>query len=197
MNGTSIKGTFYKDDARKRIRRERTVRILKMIALGVLIIGIGAAPSPRAIGKILHELMLGDTAENRRYANRKIKQLKQRGFLKKRGVRYAVSDKGSRVLSEDEISNLQISRPQTWDGKWHLIMFDIPMQESTARKSLNSTLLRMGLVQYQQSVLIYPYPIKKILLEVCRFYKVTRYVSFVSADTVDGAEELKRIFKLR
>ncbi len=196
MNGTETRETADARNAQKRARRERTIRILKMIALGVLIIGIGAAPSPRAISKMLHELTLGDTAENRRYARRKIKQLKQRGFLKKSGVKYAVSDKGGRFLSGADIWNLQIPRPRRWNGWWHLIMFDIPMEESTARKALNSALLRMGLVQYQQSVLIYPYPIKETVLKVCRYYKVIPYVSFVSARDVDGSEELKRTFKL-
>jgi DNA-binding transcriptional regulator PaaX len=195
--GTNIKEVGDACDAQKRAKRDRTIRILKMVALGVLIIGIGAAPSPSAISRMLHELTLRDTAENRRYAKRKVKQLKQHGFLQKRGVRYAVSDKGSRLLSGEDIWNLQIPRPRAWDGRWHLIMFDIPQVESTARKALNSALLRMGLVQYQQSVLIYPYPIKETLLKVCRFYRVTRYVSFVSASDVDGAKELKRIFKLR
>jgi len=202
MNGTEIRtgiGTGKTADARdaqKRAKRERTVRILKMVALGVLIIVIGAAPSPRMIGRMLHDLTLGDTAENRRYARRKIKQLKQGGYLKKHGVRYAVSDKGGRLLSGEAIWNLQIPRPRRWDGWWHLIMFDIPQAESTARKALNSALLRMGIAQYQQSVLIYPYPIKDTLLEVCRFYKVTRYVSFISARDVDGSAALKRFFKL-
>lgn len=197
MNGTETRELAYARNVQKSARKERTVRILKMVALGVLIIGIGAVPSPRAVSKMLHELTLGDTAENRRYARRKVKQLEQSGFLKKRGVKYAVSDKGSRLLSGADVWNLQIPRPHRWDGIWHLIMFDIPMGESAARKALNSSLLRMGLVQYQQSVLIYPYPIKETILKVCRFHKVTSYVSFVSARDVDGAEELKRIFKLR
>ena len=197
MNGTDrMKETETMHDAQKRAKRERTIRILKMVALGVLIIGIGAVPSPRAVGKILHELAMGDTAENRRYVRRKIKQLKQSGFLKKRGVRYSVSDKGGRILSSAEIWNLEIPRLSKWDGRWHFVMFDIPMEESSARKAFNSTLLRMGLVQYQQSVLIYPYPIKETVLKVCRFYKVIPYVSFISAHNVDGAEDLKRIFKL-
>ena len=177
-------------------RRERTVQILKMIALGVLIIGIGAAPSPRMVGKLLRGIALGDNSKNRKYANRKIKELKKRGFLERHGVRYAVSDKGTHVLSHERIMGLRIPKPARWDEKWHFTMFDIPLAESDARKALNRILLRMGCVQYQQSVLVYPYPVKETVLHVCRFYKISRYVSFVSADTVDGEEKLKKHFKL-
>ena len=180
----------------KRARRERTVKVLKMIALGVLIIGIGAAPSPHAIGRLLRGLTLGDTRENRRYVGRKLKELKKRGLLEKQGVRYAVSDKGKRLLSREQVWGLRIPTPRRWDERWHLIMFDIPQSESGTRKELNRILLGMGLVQYQQSVLVYPYPIKETLVEVCRFYKITRYVSFVAATELDGTDELKRHFKL-
>ena len=101
------------------------------------------------------------------------------------------------MLSRERILNLQIPTSSAWDGKWYFIMFDIPLTESYARQMLNKVLLEMGLVQYQQSVLIYPYPIKETVLQICRFYKITRYVSFVVADDVDGADALKKHFRLR
>ncbi|MDO8552342.1 MAG: hypothetical protein Q7S01_02295 [bacterium] len=177
-------------------RRERTVQVLKMIAIGALIIGIGAVPSPRAMSKLLSELALGDNQRNRKYAGRKIRELKKRGYLEEHGVRYAVSDKGQEILSREHITNLVIPRPRKWNGKWHFIMFDIPLTDSYARQALNKILLGMGLVQYQQSVLIYPYPIKETVLHVCRFYKVARYVSFVTAEDIDGFDKLKRQFGL-
>ena len=182
---------------RKRsVGRERTVKILKMIALGTLIIAVGAAPSPHAVSQLLRALILGDTSENRRYAFRKIREMRGRGLLEKQGVKFAVSYKGSRILSESEIHNLRIPRPARWDQKWRLIMFDIPLSESSARKALNIILLGMGLVQYQQSVLVYPYPVKETALHVCRFYKIGRYVSFASTDDLDGSDKLRKIFKL-
>ena len=193
MNGSTGRSL---NAGRKRAKRERTIRILKLIAVGALVVGIGAAPSPRAISRMLSELMLGDTPENRKYANRKIRELKKRGFLEKHGVKYAVSDKGARLLSHEEMVQLEIPKPSKWDGKWYLIMFDIPLTESYARQALNRILLGMGLVQYQQSVLIYPHPMKETVLHICRFYKVTRYVSFATAEHVDGMGKLKKHFNI-
>lgn len=183
-------------EAFNRSRRDRTVKILKMVALGILIIGIGAAPSPRALGRLLAELTLGDNSKNRKYASRKIRELKKRGFLEKHGVRFAVSDKGQQILARERIAALKIPTSRMWDGRWYFIMFDIPLAESYARQALNKILLNMGLVQYQQSILVYPYPIKETVLHVCRFYKVARYVSFVTAVDVDGADKLKKHFGL-
>lgn len=177
-------------------KRERTIQILKMVAVGALVIGLGGAPSPRAMGKLLRGLLLGDTRENRRYANRKIRQLKNSGLLERQGVAFAVSDKGERVLDRERIWNLKIPTTSHWDKKWRLILFDIPQTKSDARKALNQILLGMDLVQYQQSVLIYPYALKETVLHVCRFYKITRYVSFITADDVDGSDKLKKHFKL-
>ena len=183
-------------EKQKHRKYERTIRVLKMIAVGALIVGLGGAPSLRAVSRLLKEFILDDSRENRRYANRKIKQMKRHGFLKQYGVRYAVSDKGKRLLAREEIQNLHIQKLPQWNRKWYLILFDIPQSDSDARKALNRVLLRMGLAQYQQSVLIYPYPIKETVLLVCKFYKVSRYVSFITASHVEGEDELKRYFKL-
>lgn len=195
MNGTVLRKPAL-DMAKRRARRERTVRVLKMIAVGALIIGIGAAPSPRAMGKLLAELALGDNASGRKSARRKIQELKKRGLLAKHGVRYAVSDKGKQVLARERVLSLQIPKPPRWDDKWHFILFDIPLTESYARQMLNKALTGIGLVQYQQSVLVYPYPIKETVLQICRFYKVTHYTSFISANEIDGADQLKKHFRL-
>lgn len=176
--------------------RERTIQILKMVAVGALIVGMGAAPSPRAMSQILRELTLGDTRENRRYVSNKIRRLKKQGYLAQNGVRFAVSDKGHRILSAKELEKLHIPRPARWNGKWYMVMFDIPLEASSARKALNNALIDLGLVQYQQSVLIYPYPIKETVLHICRFHKITRYVSFAIVDYIDGEDKLKKHFKI-
>lgn len=181
---------------KRTVGRERTVQILKMVALGALIIGMGGAPSPSAMNKILKELTLEGTRESRRYVSRKVRELKKRGYLAAHGVKFGVSDKGERVLSQAQLSNLRIPIPAHWNGKWHVILFDIPLPESSARKALDRILLDMGLVQYQQSVLVYPYPIKETVMHICRFYKISRYVSFVCATEIDGADKLKKHFKL-
>jgi|SRR3989344_2786709 len=181
---------------KRKIGRNRTVKILKMVAIGALIVGAGAAPSPKMVAKMLRELLLSDSSENRRYVQHKIRDLKNRGYLERHGVKFAVSDKGSHVLSEEQIWDLRIPQPARWSEKWYLIMFDIPLPESTARKALNRILLGMGLIQYQQSVLVYPHPIKETVLHICRFYKIARYVSFASTDDIDGSDKLKKIFKL-
>ena len=121
--------------------REKTIRILKMVAIGALIVGMGAAPSPRAMHRLLKDLALGDTAKNRRYVSRKIRNLEKQGYLAKHGVTFGVTDKGARVLSVHELNNLHIAQTQPWKGKWYLVMFDIPLSESAERKILNRILL--------------------------------------------------------
>ncbi|MCR4325965.1 MAG: hypothetical protein NUV59_04175 [Patescibacteria group bacterium] len=182
---------------KRSIGRQRTVQILQMIAIGALVIGLGGAPSPRAMNRLLKEFTLGDTRENRRYVSRKVRNMKKQGYLAKHGVRYAVSDKGSRILSAAELENLRIPRQQHWNGTWHLVLFDIPLPESSARKAFNRILLGLGLVQYQQSVLVYPFPIRDTVLPICRFYGITKYVSFISAENIDGSEKLTKHFGLK
>lgn len=194
MNSTLARRNPIPKDKRASVGRERTIRILRIVALGALMLSIGAAPSPKAVGKILKELLLDDSREERRYVYRKVRELKNRGLLERRGVAYAVSDKGRGLLVRNKVENAAIPRQKHWTGKWYLLMFDIPVSESGSRKSLNRILLRMGLVQYQQSVFVYPFPFKETVLPVCRLLMVTKYVSFASVYEIDGADKLKRVF---
>ncbi|MBI4128961.1 MAG: hypothetical protein HY460_02810 [Parcubacteria group bacterium] len=188
--------TISRTRARQTTGRERTMKILKMVAVGALVIGLGGAPSPRVMNRLLKELVLGDTSQNRRYVYRKMRNLKNQGYLAKHGVRYTVSDKGARAIAGTAMRLARVPRPHVWDGAWHFVLFDIPLTESSARKAFNGVLLNLGFVQYQQSVLVYPFPIRETILPVCRHYKITRYVSFVTAIDIDGADTLKKHFKL-
>ena len=177
-------------------RRDRTIQILKLIALGVLLIGIGASPPPNAIARILKEMMMKDTRENRRYVQRKIKELDKRGYTSKRGSAYAVSPRGMRLLNEDQLWDMTVPVPKRWDGRWHFVMFDIPVRCSKARKDFGACLHSLGLHTYQHSVFVHPYPIREIVQKVAAFYSVLPYVSFAIAESVDGEATLKRHFNI-
>ena len=182
--------------SRIKIRRpnERTIRILKMIGVGVLMLGIGAIPPPWAVGRILRELTMKDTDKNRRWARRRVYEVHRQGYVRSDRDRYALSDAGQRFVDEQKIRQLQIRRPKRWDQEWHIVVFDIPQERSGVRIAFVRHLKTLGLIFYQRSVWIHAFPLEDEVREIANFYGLLPYVSFVIARHVDGSASLRKHF---
>ncbi|MEK7107375.1 MAG: hypothetical protein AAB899_04285 [Patescibacteria group bacterium] len=177
-------------------RREQTVKILKMVALGVFLVGIGAIPPPWAIPRIIREITSKDTPKNRRQVWRRMHELKRRGYIIEGERSYEISERGNAILTEESLWELNIPTPKQWAREWYLVVFDIPSLKSSVRIPFIRHLQNLGILFYQRSVWIYPHPIKETVLKVARFYGITPYVSFITARSIDGSLTLKRKFKI-
>lgn len=62
------------------------------------------------------------------------------------------------------------------DGKWIMIIFDIPQNSWKARTLLKSVLLNLGYKKFQQSVWITPYDVFEKTEKLLQFYFLDRYV---------------------
>ena len=181
-----------------KIRRpsEKTIKILKMIALGALVVGIGAAPSPRAIGLIFRELKMNESPKNRRWIKRKLYGLHEKQYVSMRNDSYTLSDIGKRLVSEHKLWTLSVPRPKTWNRLWHIVVFDIPQEKSNVRIPFVRHLQHLGLVFYQRSVWIYPYDCEDEIREIANVHDILSFVSFIKATHVDGSHILRKHFKL-
>ncbi|MDO8562089.1 MAG: hypothetical protein Q7S05_04690 [bacterium] len=180
---------------RKR-RQEQTVKILKMVALGVFLIGIGAVPPPWAIPRIVRELTSKDTLENRRGIRRRVHYLKRNGYISEGDRSYEISKHGSAKLEEEALWDLKIPTPKQWAGAWHLIVFDIPAEKSRFRIPFIRHLQNLGLIFYQRSVWIYPHPMEDAVQKIANFYGIAPHISFITATSINGSSTLKRKFKI-
>jgi len=182
--------------SRIKIRRpnERTIRILKMIGIGILLLGIGAVPPPSALGRILKELTMRDTDKNRRWVRRRVYEIHRQGYVRSDKKRYALSAAGQRFVDEQKLRELKIARPKQWHQQWHIVVFDIPQEKSGVRIPFVRHLQRLGLVFYQRSVWIHAFPLEDEVREIANFYGVLPYVSFVIATHVDGSASLRKHF---
>ncbi|MDO8552853.1 MAG: hypothetical protein Q7S01_05035 [bacterium] len=177
-------------------RRAQTAQILKMVALGVFLVGIGAVPPPWAIPRIIREITSGDTPKNRRYVRRRIYEMKRRGYVVTSKNAYEITNRGRSILEEEYLWGLQIPKPKDWSGAWYIVAFDIPAEKSRVRIPFIRHLQNLGLIFYQRSIWIYPHPMKDAVRKIASFYNISSHVSFITATNIDGAQTLKRRFKI-
>lgn len=155
-----------------------------------------AAKLNRAIfAKILN--LIRDSSPVPEEDTRKVYYLKRLGYLHQLEETYFISPKGLQLLSEEAIWSLTIKKTPTWNGKWHLVLFDIPKDKRKRRDAFRLRLKELGLVLYQNSVWIYPYPLEYTVQNIATFYKLTGCVSFIVAENLTGEKTFLNHFKLK
>lgn len=92
---------------------------------------------------------------------------------------------------------LQLNKGNKWDGRWRMVMFDIPDYNKKARDALRNKLRILGLHTIQESVFLTPYECEKEIDFICSVFDISRnHVLIFYVDYFEGEEKLKHYFKL-
>jgi len=91
-------------------------------------------------------------------------------------------------------NSINFKKPKRWDGKWRLVIFDIPEKDRDFRNILRSHLRELRFFRLQNSVFISPHPFENMILELVYLYAATPYVRVITAEKIDNEDRLKRYF---
>lgn len=102
---------------------------------------------------------------------------------------------GKKTAERFNLENLQIKKVK-WDGKWRVILFDVPEKLKKVRNAIRFHLNDIGLIEYQKSVYISPYPCEREVKFIAEFYQAHKFIRFMVADVVDDEERYIKNFGL-
>lgn len=105
-----------------------------------------------------------------------------------------ITDIAKKRLKSFELTDLQITRPITWDGHWRIVFYDIPEHKKSGRDALSSKLRQLGFYQLQRSVWIHPFPCQEEISEVALAYGVASYITLLEAASIQNKKRLEAIF---
>lgn len=91
---------------------------------------------------------------------------------------------------------LAIKKPAVWDGRWHIVFYDIPERKRRARDALRDKLKEMGFLEWQKSVFVHPYPCRDEVEFIIEFFDIRPYVRFGELIAPTNEAELKIHFGL-
>lgn len=111
-------------------------------------------------------------------------------------VTIVLTENGKKCALRYDIETIKIPTMKKWDGKWRVILFDIPEKSKKARNALAKLLQEMGCVKFQKSVFVCPYECKKEVDFVIEFFNLRPYVRYMIADHIDNELDFKRKFDL-
>jgi CRISPR-associated endonuclease Cas2 len=120
-------------------------------------------------------------------------------FFEKHGkqVYLRLTPEGEKEAEKFQINKLAISVPSKWDGRWRLIIFDIPEKKRIKRESFRGKLKEMGFRRLQKSIWVYPYPCEKEVKLLREFFNLTHQnIRILEIEKLEEDTFLRRIFKL-
>lgn len=171
--------------------------ILKLLKSGFIITAAFIAPgSLRGFGKLAPPF----EKYEKRYLKRKLKELEKENLVAvtfdhgKEIVK--ISKEGESHLKKLELNNLKIKKIKNWDGKWRVVIFDVPEDYKKARHYFFSRLKEIGLKLLQESVFVCPYPCFTEVNALREFYGIKPYVRFIVANEIEREGELRQKFNL-
>ncbi|MDO8408417.1 MAG: CRISPR-associated endonuclease Cas2 [bacterium] len=180
----------------KAIRRTKVTRaVIGVVAVAGIITVAAIAP------KIVGVLGKSKYMRQRLYQSRSnISKLIQEGYLEleRKDGRTCVrlTEKGEHFAALMHEGKLAPQKPKRWDGKWRLLIFDIPEKRKGMREKIRAALITLGFVRLQDSVWAYPYDCEDFIVILKAGFKIGKDVLYIIADHIEYDAPLREHFSL-
>lgn len=185
--------------------KKRTVTPIEKIILGTIAVAgvlsvVAIAPG---IGPALK--LFGFDGKKKKYPSRYIRstltRMKEKGLIEfvessKGGKAVQITNKGQQKLEAYERSIGVGQRPNKWNGRWHIVIFDIPEKKRALRNSVRNHLVRFGFVKLQGSVWVYPYDCEEIITLLKADLRVGKEMLYIVASHIEMDKQLRAQFEL-
>lgn len=172
-------------------------KILLLLLAGV---AFGLTYTPQRQWRIIKEFSNEWKWIDKKKLHNAISQLYQSKLLKKNE-----NSDGSTTLTLTHKGKLKtltfhfqkmILEKKDWDGKWRMVIFDIPEKIRNGRDALREKLQKLGFYELQKSVFVFPYECEDEIEFIIEFFNLKRFVRFGVLNSIDNALHLKQHFRL-
>lgn len=118
------------------------------------------------------------------------------GLLRRNGVFVELTAKGKEKLREWEKRDYQLPRPEKWDGKWRVLIFDIPEKRKELREKVRNTLRAIGFKWLQDSVWVYPFDCEDFIALLKADFCIGKDLLYIIADAIENDRKLRDYFEV-
>jgi len=123
-----------------------------------------------------------------------IKYLKRAGlievFIEGKEKYLEITPKGMDRLKMAGIDHLSIQRPAKWDGKWRVVIFDIPERHKVARDILRSKLVVLGFEKIQESVYAHPFECTEPVSQLASALNLSGNLLLMISEVIQGEDQI-------
>ncbi|MBC7836394.1 hypothetical protein H7X87_01280 [Acetobacteraceae bacterium] len=127
-------------------------------------------------------------------------RLKRKGlviFVQESGKTHMrITRHGREILRQDFLTPHSLPKPKKWDGRWRLVIFDIPETQRSVRDKIRSAITTFGFVCLQDSVWVYPYDCEELVALFKAELKIGKNLLYLIADAIEYDKPLRAKFGL-
>ncbi len=179
---------------------EKTKIMARQIILGFLDINLAffSTFDSRKIYKKPLNKYYNFRIDDRKKYQTELYRLKQKKFIKKyyqdKTEYIELTKKGKLLLRKYITDQLEFKYPNKWDKKWRIVIFDIPNQKRKRRDIVRHKLLRIGFIELQESVYVFPFDCLKEIKTIRATFQIKDNVQIILADRIETEINLIKRF---
>lgn len=178
-----------------------TKTVLKLVGAGMFLVASLAVPNlPRALKPFLSHKKSYEAWKrfNIPYLKRTLKRLEKQKLVEmseEGGTQIVkITDRGKRKILTFAIDGLKIERPQTWDGRWRMVSYDIPKREDHLRKRFREYLHAWGFYPFHESLFLHAYPCENQIEFLREFLGIGGYVRIIHVARIENDKAFREFF---
>lgn len=176
------------------------INVLKIIGIaGALVV---ATSNPRFGHKAFGQLLKHrDKQKNWQKLYRSIAYLRSKKLVETKKLRSGqievkIMSAGQEFIGRTDIDNLKIEKPDTWDKRFRLVIFDIPKDKHSARTTFLRKLKELDFLMIQKSVWLHPYDCINEIALLRRLFEIESCVKVVLVEAFEGDYNIRKHFSL-
>ncbi|MDO8676658.1 MAG: CRISPR-associated endonuclease Cas2 [Candidatus Azambacteria bacterium] len=109
-----------------------------------------------------------------------------------------ITKDGRDFLEKINFDTIILERPNIWDKKWRLVIFDVPEKEKSAREALREKLKDLGMKKLQHSIWITPFSCEKEIKLIKTVFNLSDYwIDVIITENIGMKEyQMRKYFDL-
>ncbi len=138
-----------------------TKNTLIRLALGKIFM-VAATTSPYFLHTLVKQYFNDKTLKASRARAKKLRELEKRNLIKFQQtdngtIHLELTHQGRHIVRLYNLETMKLKKPKEWDGKWRILIYDIPKIQKGASNAFRTKIRQLGLFPLQKSVWVSPY----------------------------------------
>lgn len=188
------------EERAKKIRRLRAFQqgLLAAAAIGGVVLIAATIPNAAQLLRYMPGYKKG--ARFNYQAKTALGRLAAKGlitFEERGGKRYArMTEAGEQMLELESLREKSMQKPKRWDGRWRVVLFDIPERRRGIRNRLRLFMQEYGFVRLQDSAWIYPYDCEDLIALAKANFRIGIDALYMIVEQLEHDKYLREHFSL-
>ena len=124
---------------------------------------------------------------------RSIKNLAETGLIETietgQSAYVRLTQRGRQKLASQKLDTKHALANTSWDGKWRIILLDLPEDRKAERESLRYLLKKAGFIRLKNSAWVSPFPFEFMFENIKKDFGLTSELMIIVTNTVDPETE--------